>query len=126
MRHLRRTRAALAALCAGILVGAALWPAARTGDAHGPTHGGDGPAHTPGWTVLAPVTYKNLTIFPVRGRSLAGAQDYITLDEGIKNGTVRITEKGAWLEVELIGPSKAIEKALAYLSEQGVSVEKTA
>jgi hypothetical protein len=93
MRHFRRTRAALAALCVGILVGATLWPAA--GAAHGPTHGGDGPNLNPhGWTVLAPVTYKNLTIFPVRGRTLAGAQDYITLDEGIKNGTVRITEKG--------------------------------
>lgn len=38
----------------------------------------------------------------------------------------RITEKGAWLEVELIGASKAIEKALAYLSEQGVEVQKDA
>lgn len=38
----------------------------------------------------------------------------------------RITEKGAWLEVELIGAPKAIEKALAYLSEQGVAVEKNA
>ena len=36
----------------------------------------------------------------------------------------RITEKGAWLEVELIGPPKAIEKALAYLSDQGVEVQK--
>jgi hypothetical protein len=96
MRHFRKTRAALAALCAGILVGAALWPAAGSGAAHGPTHGKS--LNLSGWTVLAPVTYKNLTIFPVRGRDLAGAHDYITLDEGIRNGTVRITEKGAVAE----------------------------
>ena len=35
----------------------------------------------------------------------------------------RITEKGAWLEVDLIGPPKAVEQALAYLKGQGVDVE---
>ena len=36
----------------------------------------------------------------------------------------RITEKGAWLEVELLGPPKGIEKALAYLEQQGVTVQQ--
>ncbi|HEV3470505.1 MAG TPA: DUF6569 family protein [Pyrinomonadaceae bacterium] len=92
MKQIRSLRAAPAALCAAALVCAALWPAARSGAAH------DGPTHKfnrTGWTVLAPVTYKNLTLFPVRGRDLAPAGDYLTLDEGIKNGTVLITEKGA-------------------------------
>jgi hypothetical protein len=93
MRHFRSSRAALAALCVGILVGAALWPVARAGAAHGPTHGKQLNLNT--WAVLAPVTYKNLTLFPVRGRDLAGARDYITLDEGIRSGTVVVTEKGA-------------------------------
>ncbi len=82
-------------LCAALLAATALLPPARTRGAHGPTgHGGGGGAAL-GWTVLAPVSYKNLTLFPVRGRDLAPGGDYITLDEGIKNGTVIISEKGA-------------------------------
>jgi hypothetical protein len=81
-------------LCAALLA-AAVSPLARTRGARGPSgHGGGGQAAN-GWTVLAPVSYKNLTLFPVRGRDLAGSADYITLDEGIKNGTVIISEKGA-------------------------------
>src|ERR1044071_4214239 len=47
------------------------------------------------WAVLAPVSYKNLTIFPVRGADLPGSDAYITLDEGTKAGTVTITERGS-------------------------------
>src|SRR5687768_10118896 len=84
-------------LCAALLAAMVL-PLARTRGAHGPTGhggGGGGGGQAPGWTVLAPVSYKNLTLFPVRGRDLAGSGDYITLDEGIKNGTIIISEKGA-------------------------------
>ncbi len=35
----------------------------------------------------------------------------------------RITDKGAWLEVELIGSAKNIERALKFLGERGVAVE---
>ena len=34
----------------------------------------------------------------------------------------RITDKGAWLEVELIGAAKNIERALRFLEERGVAV----
>lgn len=43
--------------------------------------------------VLAPVSYKNLTIFPIRGHDQQGSDAYITLDEGTKAGTVVITER---------------------------------
>ena len=46
------------------------------------------------WRVQRPISYKNLTIFPIRGRDANIAGDYITLDEGIKAGTVVITERG--------------------------------
>jgi ABC-type methionine transport system ATPase subunit len=36
----------------------------------------------------------------------------------------RISEKGAWLEVELAGVEKNIDKALKYLGERGVTVQK--
>jgi len=91
MKQFRSLRAAFAALCAAALVCASLWPAAQSGAAHGPTQ----KLNLTGWTVLAPVSYKNLTLFPVRGRDLAGAQEYITLDDGLRSGTVLVTEKGA-------------------------------
>ena len=89
MKHFRGSRIFAAALCAlALLVAALTGPSATT------------PARAKGrasseWTVLAPVSYKNLTIFPVRGADLAGSDAYITLDEGTKAGTVVITEKGA-------------------------------
>ncbi len=36
----------------------------------------------------------------------------------------RITDKSAYLEVELVGSPKNTEKALKYLSERGVTVQK--
>jgi ABC-type methionine transport system ATPase subunit len=35
----------------------------------------------------------------------------------------RISEKGAWLDVELVGPARNIEKALKYLAERGVTIQ---
>ena len=35
----------------------------------------------------------------------------------------RITEKGAWLEVELVGSPKNIDAALKFLADQGVSLQ---
>ena len=59
---------------------------------------GDGPVAKPGWqpqSVGRPVSYRNLTLFPVHSRvATAGADAYITLDEGIRAGTVVITERG--------------------------------
>src|SRR5215213_7961780 len=90
MSQSRGSKSFAAALCALALVTAALIPLSRIAPARakGNRRGGE-------WTVLAPVSYKNLTIFPVRGADLAGSDAYITLDEGTKAGTVLITEKGA-------------------------------
>ena len=89
MNHSRGSRTFAAALCALALILVALTaPSATTpARAKGNRRGGE-------WTVLAPVSYKNLTIFPVRGADIAGSDAYITLDEGTKAGTVSITEKG--------------------------------
>lgn len=35
----------------------------------------------------------------------------------------RITDKGAWLEVELIGSGKNIARALEFLGERGVTIQ---
>src|SRR5688500_7643185 len=92
MTHFPGSRTFAAALCACALLLAALaLPAVQTparAGGHGGGNGGGGE-----WRVLAPVSYKNLTIFPVRGADRPGSDAYITLDEGTKNGTVVITER---------------------------------
>jgi hypothetical protein len=45
--------------------------------------------------IAAPVRHKNLTIFPICSKELKNIDRYITLDEGIAAGTVRIVETGA-------------------------------
>ena len=95
MSHVRGLRVACALLCAGVLMCSMLLsgrsPLGGAAEAKG-AHGGG--RSNPGWSLLAPVTYKNLTLFPVRGADVAPAGDYVTLDEGLKSGAVRITEKG--------------------------------
>ena len=77
-----------AVLCALALVCVQAPPAAQAGGAAPQTGGSE-------WVVLAPVTHKNLTIFPVRaGAERAPLEGYITLDEGTRDGTVVITERG--------------------------------
>lgn len=82
----------LAVVCLAALVSAAaLVPASAVHD------GGLKKGPTLTWRLGQPVSYKNLTIFPVVGRSVGAEADhaYITLDEGIRSGTVVITERGA-------------------------------
>jgi hypothetical protein len=86
-----RTWAAALAACA-LLLGVLMMPAGpQAARAHGD---GKGNRNDQELRVLAPVSYKNLTIFPVRGRDIEGSDAYITLDEGTKAGTVVITERG--------------------------------
>ncbi len=93
MTHFPGSRTFAATLCAcALLLAALVLPAAPTparAKGHGGGDGGGGE-----WRVLAPVSYKNLTIYPVRGVERPGSDAYITLDEGTKNGTVVITERG--------------------------------
>lgn len=84
-----RTLAATLCACA-LLLTALMLPAGPQQVARAKGHGGGGLELRP----LAPVSYKNLTIFPVMGRDLQGSEAYITLDEGTKAGTVIITERG--------------------------------
>jgi len=84
------SRTFAAALCACALLLAALaLPAGPQQVARA-----KGNRHDQELQALAPVSYKNLTIFPVMGRDMEGSEAYITLDEGTKAGTVVITERG--------------------------------
>jgi hypothetical protein len=125
MKHFRGSRIFAVALCVPVLVAAVLiQPAANThARAKGNRYGSE-------WVVLAPVSYKNLTIFPVRGADLAGSDAYITLDEGTKAGTVVITEKGAQsarrgiVHPNAASNSAAVQQSVSYSS--GASVNELA
>lgn len=126
MNQSRGSMSFAAALCALAVVTAALIPlsASKPARAKGNRRGGE-------WAVLAPVTYKNLTIFPVRGADLAGSDAYITLDEGTKAGTVLITEKGAQsARGSIVHPNaanrnaNAVQQSVSYNS--GASVNELA
>jgi len=45
-------------------------------------------------TIGAPVSYRNLTLFPLVAKTAAAGTDYDVLDEGLKAGRVKVVEKG--------------------------------
>jgi hypothetical protein len=47
------------------------------------------------WRVGEPIVHENLAIFPVTSNVPVGTDDFITLDEGLRAGTVVVTELGA-------------------------------
>jgi hypothetical protein len=48
-----------------------------------------------GWRLLEPVTYENITIFPVVTTSTQDTSAFLTLDEGLSSGDVVVSEQGA-------------------------------
>jgi len=51
-------------------------------------------APSAGYKVLAPISHKNLTIFPVVAATTHDTRMFLTLDEGLRSGEVVITEAG--------------------------------
>lgn len=115
-----RTLAAALCACALLLSALALSAGPQVARARGNRY--------EGLQVLTPVSYKNLTIFPVRGRDLPGSDAYITLDEGTKAGTVVITERGGGQAARTNPPhsrtANARQQNVAYSS--GASVNELA
>lgn len=62
--------------------------------AHRPAQAGSAPSV---WQVHDPIVHSNLAIFPVTASSSHTTKNYITLDEGLAAGTVKVTELGAGL-----------------------------
>ena len=46
------------------------------------------------YEVLQPITAGGLTVYPVTGQSIPGADNLLTLDEGLRSGEVIVTEEG--------------------------------
>ena len=57
----------------------------------GMMHAGETPA---GYKLLSPIRSGNLTVFPVVAARSFDTSEFITLDEGVKNGEVIVTEAG--------------------------------
>jgi len=55
------------------------------------------PGQAPGWRLASPVSYQNLTIFPVVSSQDADTSDFATLDEALANGDAIISEQGDYL-----------------------------
>jgi hypothetical protein len=54
------------------------------------------PGKTEGnWRLLDPVSYENITIFPVVSSSMQDTSPFLTLDEGLSSGEVLVSEQGA-------------------------------
>jgi len=47
------------------------------------------------WRLLEPITYQNLSVFPVVSSSSFDTSGFLTLDEGLASGEVQVRERGA-------------------------------
>jgi len=59
------------------------------------TWNGDPALAQPGWRLAQPITYDNLTIFPVISPDDAYTSEFATLDEALASGDALVTEQGA-------------------------------
>src|SRR5277367_5049787 len=84
-------RSIVAAIVGSLFGLSALGGLAFVGTSPNPVPGG-----TEGnWRLLDPVTYENITIFPVVSSSGQDTSAFLTLDEGISSGEVIVSEQGA-------------------------------
>src|SRR5579864_6168294 len=50
-----------------------------------------------GWRLAQPVTYENLTVFPVLSAEEADTSAFATLDEALASGAAIVTEQGSYM-----------------------------
>src|SRR5271154_4393253 len=66
------------------------------GFAWSPPHPAEPPARPEGdWHILEPITYENISIFPVASSSGYDTSNFLTLDEGLSSGEVLVREQGS-------------------------------
>ena len=47
------------------------------------------------WRIVEPVTYENMSVFPVVASNTRSTDEFITLDEGLSSGAVTVSERGS-------------------------------
>jgi len=90
----------------------------------GPRGGGVGEFRN-SWRVLEPMTRRNLTIYPVVSTLGADTSGFITLDEGVASGQVRILERGQ-LQSSMVRPrdDRRWPRVGQVLDREGASVNE--
>ncbi len=84
-------RTMLGTICAALFGIGALGGLALIG-----ASGNAGPGRPEGnWRLLDPISYENITIFPVVSSSSQDTSEFLTLDEGLSSGEVIVSEQGA-------------------------------
>jgi ARG/rhodanese/phosphatase superfamily protein len=85
-------RSVFATLMGGLLGITSLGSLGFLWSAHEPT--APAPMHPHSWRLLDPVTYENISIFPVVTSDGADTREFLTLDEGLATGEVIVSEQG--------------------------------
>jgi ARG/rhodanese/phosphatase superfamily protein len=87
-------RSFLSAIVSGLLgittLGSLAFVSAAPGSSSTPASRPEG-----GWRLLDPITYENISIFPVVSGSTQDTSPFLTLDEGLSSGEVLVSEQGA-------------------------------
>jgi hypothetical protein len=83
-------------IAATLILLAVIVPATNLGTNTGASGARPAPAPT-GWQLAQPVTYQNLTIFPVVSGQDADTSDFVTLDEALASGDAVVAEQGEYL-----------------------------
>ena len=106
-------------LLAGVLLMTNMNPEVRAAGAKGvPAPGGQG------WHLLDPITYENLTIFPVISAQPADTSDFSTLDEALASGDVVVTEQGDYLRRTREGAAQTMPPRVGAQVNQLVLVNR--
>ena len=87
--------ALLGTIIRGLLGITTLGGLAFVGSAPGPSAIASPPRSEGGWRLLDPITYENISIFPVVASSEQDTSAFLTLDEGLSSGEVTVSEQGA-------------------------------
>jgi len=77
-----------------------------------------------GWHLLDPISYENLTIFPVVSTQLADTRDFATLDEALASGDVVVTEQGDYLRRTREGAAQTMPPRVGAQVNQLVLVNR--
>jgi hypothetical protein len=67
---------------------------AFVGSAPGSSSNAPTPPSEGGWRLLDPITYENISIFPVATSALRDTSPFLALDEGLSSGEVTVSEQG--------------------------------
>jgi len=70
------------------------------------------------WRLLNPVTYENISLFPVVSSTSSDTSIFLTLDEGLSTGEVVVSEQGS------AGLNRSMDRGIYVPSQSSASVNQ--